>query len=94
VVLVRAFGSPARVGNAGSSGSAMWCYDLGARISSSLEIGVNGDETGSAASGGAACDERIKDGEEKKIKEKKENGRSRSTCENNFLNFQTPISNV
>jgi hypothetical protein len=55
VVLGRAFGSLARVGNAGSSESAMWCCDLGARISDSLEIGVNGEETGSAASGSAAC---------------------------------------
>jgi hypothetical protein len=55
VVLGRAFGSSVRVGNASSSGSAMWCCDLGAWISGSLEIGVNGEETGSAASGGAAC---------------------------------------
>ncbi|KAC9307201.1 hypothetical protein FH972_027272 [Carpinus fangiana] len=47
-----ALGSLARVGNAGSSGSAMWCCDVGARISSSLEIGVNGGETGSVASDG------------------------------------------
>jgi hypothetical protein len=33
----RTLGSPARVGNAGSSGPAMWCCDLGARISDSLE---------------------------------------------------------
>jgi hypothetical protein len=55
VVLGCAIGSPARVGNAGNSGSAMWSCDLGARISGSLEIGVNGEETGSAASGGAGC---------------------------------------
>jgi hypothetical protein len=41
VVLGRTFGSPARVGNVSSSRSAMWCCDLGARISGSLEIGVN-----------------------------------------------------
>jgi hypothetical protein len=35
-----------------------------------------------------------KRGKRKKSKEKKENGRSRCTCKNSLLNFQTPISFV
>jgi hypothetical protein len=48
-------GTDQRAWSSGSSGSAKWCCDLGARISCNLEIGVNGEETGFAASGGAAC---------------------------------------